>query len=122
LNDRPSQQNPPKILSFSPTYPFSGTVSHLRSRFGVNAHEVGIVTVIANRRCSDSDDIVPQNVADLVTNFCSNSSNDPNQWIYFGFKEMKIWPVEYTIRMTSPGPNCYNLMNWFAEGSIDGSS
>jgi hypothetical protein len=109
-------------LSFEPSSPLSEIINHLISRFGGNVHDRGAVNITANRPYSDNPGHAAKNVADFGTNSCFYSVNEPNQWICFDFKAMKIRPTHYSIRMCSPGPNSYQLKNWVIEGSRDGTS
>jgi hypothetical protein len=111
-----------RSLSFEPSSPLSGIINHLTSRFGGNVHDRGVVNITANRVASDSPGYAAKNVADLGTDSFFHSVNEPNQWICFDFKEMKIRPTHYSIRMHSSGPNSFHLKNWVIEGSTDGTS
>lgn len=47
------------------------------------------------------------------------TSNSPNSWICFEFKNHKIIPSGYTIRSYKNKANQYHLKDWIIEGSID---
>jgi hypothetical protein len=109
-------------LSFQPSSPLSGIIAHLTSQFSGNIHDRGVVTITANRPISNYPSYAAKNVADLGTDSYFRSANEPNQWICFDFKAMKIRPTHYSVRTCSGGPNTIHLKNWVIEGSADGTS
>jgi hypothetical protein len=94
----------------------------LTSKFGGNVHDRDVVTITAGRAVSDDSSFAPKNVADLGSASHFHSTGDPNQWIGFDFKGMKVRPSHYTIRSYSSGPNGHHLKEWVIEGSDDGKS
>jgi hypothetical protein len=42
--------------------------------------------------------------------------------IYYDFKERRIVPTHYTIRMSAWGPGYSHLKSWLIETSVDGKS
>jgi hypothetical protein len=109
-------------LSLAPSSPLSGVIAHLTCRFGGNVHERGVVGITANRPVNAESCNAPMNLADLGTDSYFHSVNEPNQSICYDFKEMKIRPTHYSVRMYPAGRNSYHLKNWVIEGSTDGAS
>jgi hypothetical protein len=107
---------------------WDGIISYLTKKHGGNVHDKGIVTIT-----SKSIDETPfgdpswavkhvKHVADLVDvrrawgepQFCS--ADEPDQWVCWDFREMRVRPTHYTIRAY-----CASLRSWVVEGSLDGA-
>jgi hypothetical protein len=89
-----------------------GIISYLTKKHGGNVHEKGIVTITSK---SVNPRYPPTNVADLTSDRWFNSKKEPDQWVRWDFREMRVCPTHYTI--TAPW-----LKSWVVEGSLDGES
>jgi hypothetical protein len=100
--------------------PLEGIIAHLTAKCGGNVHDKGIVAVICHRPYNQEVGNAAKNVADLHANAEFFSSKDPNQWIGYDFKTMRIKPTGYTVRRYhTGGPGGHNLKSWVVEGSND---
>jgi hypothetical protein len=100
--------------------PFEGIIAHLTKQFGGNVHDQGVVRITAHRALSDNPSYAPKNVGDVETNSLFHSAEDPNQWVCFDFKKMKVKPTYYSLRTHSSCPGSCHIKNWAIEASNDG--
>jgi hypothetical protein len=97
-----------------------GIISYLTKEHAGNVQEKGIVTITAKSVDDDdaddgAEDYALRNVADLKSDSCFCSKNEPYQWICWDFHKMRICPTHYT--MTS-----VMMKSWVVEGSLDGAN
>jgi hypothetical protein len=109
-------------LLFEPSSPLSGIIAHLTSRHGRNVHDVGVMSITANRPVDDHPACGPKNAVDLGTNSYFHSVNEPNQSICFDFKALQIRATHYTVCMLESRSASCHLKNWVIEGSNEGIS
>jgi hypothetical protein len=97
--------------------PFNGIISHLTQKSGGNVCDRGIVSVTASgERSYQLNEIVNfdnSNIAQTI--------NQPNSWICYDFKEMRVKVSHYSIRSRTDSDN-YFPIQWTLEGSMDGNS
>jgi hypothetical protein len=101
---------------FSPACDSSleGIIAHLTQKYGGNVDERGIVSIVGS---SISNTYPARHAADLQTRTYFYSTNAPNQWLCYDFKNRKVQPTHYSISAYSG----YYLRSWIFEGSLDGS-
>jgi hypothetical protein len=91
-----------------------GIIAHLTRECGGNVHQRGIVDITA--RTTYSERWPPYHVAEFGARNFFNSNNEPDQWLCYDFKAMRIAPTHYSIRAWGS----YDLRHWVIEGSKDG--
>ena len=92
--------------------PLDGIIAHLTRKCGGNVHKKGVVEVTGSSWATGSE----PHVADLGTNLHFQSNDEPNSWICYDFKERRVAPTSYSIRMC-----CWGFMrSWVLEVSDDG--
>jgi hypothetical protein len=89
-----------------------GIISYLTRKHGRNVQENGIVTITSKSVDSDDRSHGVRNVADLTSDSCFCSENEPGQWVCWDFHEMRVRPAHYTIRTAY-------LKSWVVESSLD---
>ena len=77
-----------------------GIIAHLTRECGGNVHDKGVVNVMAS---SFNDSFYPKNAADLGTDSVYLSKNEPNSWICYDFKERRVIPTSYSVRLPEEG-------------------
>jgi hypothetical protein len=98
----------------------SGIIAHLTAIYCGNVHARKIVEITASSVDRSYYGLAPWNVADLRNqNLVFWSETEPDQWICFDFKTIRIRPTHYTIQTYDR--ECH-LKNWVIEGSDDGVS
>ena len=113
---------------------FNGVIHYLTEKCGGgNVHIEGFVnvtssSVIPQSRArpflflpfldNDHEDYNPYNCVDLEDmKSCFESANEPDSWICYDFRELKVRPNSYSIRSYMNGDN--HLQSWVIEGSND---
>ena len=104
-----------KEFKYNGSNDFDGIISHLKRECGGNVHSKGVVNITAS---STSYNQCHQ-LVDYGWNSYWYSSNSPNQWVCFDFKDKQVCLSGYTLR--SDGEGGY-LRRWSIEVSNDGSS
>jgi hypothetical protein len=100
--------------------PLEGIISHLTKKCGGNVHDKETVAVICQRPYNQEVGNAAKNVADLHANTEFFSSKDPNQWVGYDFKGMRVKLTGYAVRpYHAGGPGGHNLKSWVIEGSND---
>jgi hypothetical protein len=56
-----------------------------------------------------------RNVDDFESDSHFESKNEPDQWVYSDFREMRVRPTHYTLRTV-------DRKSWVVEGSLGGNS
>jgi hypothetical protein len=104
------------------TNSLDGIVAYLTRIGGGNVHDLNVVHVTASSTYAHTAVCAPKNIADLQTDSNFGSSNLPNQWICYDFRDMRIRPTHYTIKSCFDARvNDTNLKQWIVEVSDDGS-
>jgi hypothetical protein len=107
---------PGRLLGFHPSEPLDGIIAHLTRLSNGNVHKLGIVTVTASSNGSEGGKIV-----DLEGNSYLGTADQPNSWIQYTFKTVRVRPTHYSIRSYfNGGVGFSNPKNWIIEGSTDG--
>jgi hypothetical protein len=89
-----------------------GIISHLTKKHGGNVHEKGIVTITSKSIRNDPDDVA-KNAADLTSSVWFCSKDEPDQWLCWDFRGIRVRPTHYTL-------TAYRLKSWVLEQSLDG--
>jgi hypothetical protein len=112
-----------KHQEFNPDAPFNGIFSDLTLKHGGNVHDRGIVNVAQSSECNTSGPYPAKNCVDFNSSSFSLTSHQPNQWLSFDFKEMRMRATHYSIRTrTDIGAFYINPRSWVIEVSDDGVS
>jgi hypothetical protein len=118
----PTQQPPPTRRSNAPgriQIPMrevgskDGIISYLTKAHGGSVHEKGIVPTISQSVYNDDPQFAPKNAADLASDSRFISKDEPDQWVCWDFREMRVCPTHYTL-------DAYSLKSWIVEGSVNG--
>ena len=93
-------------------------IEHLSEEYHGNVHTQNIIHItyssIANNYCKP-ETIIEENDGNYF-----GTSNEPNSWIQFDFKERKVLLDSYTLKTMNWIENCGHLKSWVLEGSNDG--
>ena len=106
-----------KAFRYNETMPLTGVISYLTSECGGNVHEKGVMEVTVSgfghmRHC-------PKNVVDQQSDTYLLSTNAPNSWLCYDFKEKRVSPTSYSI-MSYPFPSGKrHPRSWVLEVSND---
>ena len=99
---------------------FEGIIAHLTSHCGGSVHDKGVVNVTGSDFLDES--LHPKNAAEWPLDSASGepfwSSNDPGQWLCYDFKQRRVIPKSYALRM----PDSHHPESWVFEASNDGTS
>jgi hypothetical protein len=106
----------PGFATRKPDSPWSGLIAHLSELCGGNVHAKGAVDV----SCSSTYRNQCWNVVNYAWNDYWYTSNSPNSWIQFDFKDRVVSLTHYALK--SDGNGNYHLLEWAVQGSIDGIS
>ena len=101
---------------YNSSKPLNGIIAHLTKEHGGNVHEKGVVAVRASST-RKSGILAPEHVVELGTNKTFSSGNEPDSWIFYDFKKMRVAVTSYSIR-SSDG---LYPKSWILEVSNDGS-
>jgi hypothetical protein len=105
------------VLAASPN---QGIIDHLTKRYGANVAIAGRVLITASSTYSDAAFSAPKNVADLNFDSAFATSDAPDSWICWDFKEKRVVLTDYSIASASKGMvQHFNLRRWVVEGSVD---
>ena len=115
LTDMPHPAARPGEFPFYDLHPLDGIIAHLTRECGGNVHDKGAVEVTAS---SESDlGYDARHAVELEKRSCFVSNNEPNSWIRYDFKERRVCPTSYSIRV-----GCFvTPRSWVLEVSNDGS-
>jgi hypothetical protein len=100
--------------------PLNGIIHHLTLECGGNVADRGIVSITADRPCSDSSGLAARNVADLEANSYFYCADAENMWVCYDFKNMKVVLTDYSIRSRYHYA-ALNLKSWVMEVSNTGA-
>ena len=104
---------------FYTTNPFSGIFDYLTKTFKGNPHSKNIIEIIPSSSSSSSNYV---RLLDYNWDNYWASSNRPNSYIRFNFKQYKVKINAYTLKSRSESPGGGHPKSWVIEGSNDGSS
>jgi hypothetical protein len=103
--------------------PSKGILAFLRSRYGGNLHDQGIVEVVAspcaNGGAWNDFTVAEKNVLDFENNTLDLSECTAGRMIGYDFKTMRICPTHYSLRSNLNGVNGAHLKSWKIEVSDD---
>ena len=102
---------------YDKTMPLTGIIAHLTNECGGNVHDKGVMEVTVSgfghmQWC-------PKNVVDLQSETYFFSTNAPNSWLCYDFKEKRVSPTSYSITSYPFGPGMRHLRSWVLEVSND---
>jgi hypothetical protein len=102
-------------IQLNETKPLDGLISYLTRKHGGNVQEKGIVTITSKSADKFNDDprYALNSVANLTSGSFFRSENEPDEWVCWDFRKMRVRPTHYTIRSRG-------LRSWILEGSVDG--
>jgi hypothetical protein len=106
--------------SFVEGSPLNGIMSYLTRKCGDHICDRGIVSINASS-VSDPQYWPLRNVACFENQRGFYTKDEPNSWICYDFKCMRIKPTHYSLR-SRRDYNGYHLRCWTLEGSQDGES
>jgi hypothetical protein len=92
-----------------------GIISHLTKEYGGNVQEKRLVIITSKSEYHGRPDYALKHVADLTSDSFFYSCNQPDQWICWDFRKMRVRLTHYTIKTRW-------LKSWVVEGSLDGRS
>ena len=95
---------------------FKGIVRHLRDTCGGNPHEYGLISITASSTARNEC----HELVDYGWNNYWFSKNEPNSYIQFDFKSIRVCLTHYSLK--SDGATGYHLLSWILEVSNDGST
>jgi hypothetical protein len=107
---------------FSPTgQSLDGIISYLTSKCGQNVHDGGFIEVTSNGVHGSNN---PKRATDFQNrNSFFYSTDEPNSWICYDFKNMEVTPSHYSILSYPARPNQHHHpKSWCLEVSVDGQS
>jgi hypothetical protein len=108
---------------FNPNAPFKGIIWYLTTKHGGNVHDRGIIQVTQSSEYDRFGSYAAKNCVDLNSSLFSLTSDQPNQWLSFDFKRMRVKATHYSIRTrTNVGANSINTRSWLIEVSDEGAS
>jgi hypothetical protein len=104
---------------YSAASPLAGILSHLSTKCGGHVMDRGVISITAS---STPDPRSPlRNVADFSNQTFFFTNDEPNSWICYDFKAMRVNLTHYSIR-SARNIEGYHLRSWHLEGSADGRS
>ena len=95
--------------------PLNGIIAKLTRVCHGNVHAKGVVEVTVSSECTHSQS-KPENVVELGTDSWFASMKNPNSWICYDFKDLRVAPTGYTIR----ADECAFPRSWVLEVSNNG--
>jgi hypothetical protein len=105
------------ICPFRENAGFEGLISFLTTRIGGNPHDKGLISATGSTTVSAA-----RNVADLQSDSCFCSNDQPNQWLCYDFKDLRVGVTHYIIRSQGGKSGVNHLRSWVIEGSEDNSN
>ena len=91
-------------------------IKYLTDKYGGNIHSKGKVQISASSFLNNN--FSPEKVVDNDTNSFI-SKNEPDSWILFDFKDMKVLLDNYQLTSYGNGSNAYHLKSWVLEAFDD---
>jgi hypothetical protein len=100
--------------------PLNGIIAYLTRKCGGHVGDHEIISITASG--SNNVQSYPlRNIADLASQTFFSSANQPNSWICYDFKAMRIKLSHYSLSSQSKDNNHF-LRSWVLEGSLEGQS
>jgi hypothetical protein len=99
-----------------PESAWSGLISYLTELCCGNVHAKGLVAI----SCSSNSSNQCSDVVNYDWNNYWHTTNSPNGWIQFDFKDRLVSLSHYALK--SDGEGSYHLLQWALQGSVDGNS
>jgi hypothetical protein len=103
-----------------------GIVGSLRSQYGGNLHDQGIIEIFAspcvNKKVQTGFTVAAKNVLDFENDTLYLVEDSAGQMIGYDFKTMRICPSHYSLRSNSNPASGAHLKSWKIEVSNDISS
>jgi hypothetical protein len=94
-----------------------GSIHYLTTKCSGNVHDQGVVHISA----STTGYGTVKTLVDFPNASEFHTANQPNSWVCYDFKEMKVIVSDYTIRARTCDVYHYPR-NWILEGSCDGNT
>jgi hypothetical protein len=99
-----------------PESPWSGLIHYLSEMCGGNVHEKGIVNIT----CSSREFNQCWEVVNYGWTKYFDTTNEPNSWIQFDFKDRVVSVTHYALKSHSGSQNWF--IQWKLQGSVDGNT
>jgi hypothetical protein len=96
-----------------------GLISRLTKRYSGNPHDTKHIRVKGTRHDLTVECYYPKNAADIQTDTLFHSQNEPNQWLYYDFRKMRVTAAHYFLRSHRYPVDSYHLRSWVIEASGD---
>jgi hypothetical protein len=119
-NDRIIEMVHSQDCSFAEGSPLNGIISYLTRKYNCHVGDRGIVSITASS-VADSQNWPLRNVAYFENQNSFYTKDEPNSWICYDFKDIRIKPTHYSIRSRRDN-NSDHLRCWTLESSQDGES
>jgi hypothetical protein len=119
-NDRIYEAFNSICCSFVEGSPLNGIISYLTQKCGGHICDRGIVSINASS-VAEPQAWPLTNVAYFENHNGFYTKDEPNSWICYDFKNMRIKPTHYSVR-SRRDYNYHHLRCWTLEGSHDGKS
>jgi hypothetical protein len=95
-----------------------GIINALTKKCGGNVHEKRIINITwSSSGRGNGSEVVNQGSSDYWV-----STNEPNSWICFDFKEKRISLTQYSWKPYASASKGWNSVQWEVEGSNDGGT
>jgi hypothetical protein len=100
--------------------PLNGIIAYLTRKCGSNVVDHGIISITASSAGS-AQSYPLRNIADFASQNFYYTANQPNSWVCYDFKTMRIKLSHYSLRSQSTDDKNF-LRSWVLEGSLEGQS
>jgi hypothetical protein len=109
----------PIQIPFNHSSPLQGIIAQLTARYGGNLHERGIVNVTGSSL--ENGPFAAHHVANLTDTSEFHSLDQPNQWVCYDFRTMRLRPTYYAFRCWGAADRTkkIEIKNWVIEVSND---
>jgi hypothetical protein len=105
------------LCPFQEKAKFEGLIAFLTARSGGNPHDKGVIAVTSTNGSGNEG----KNAVDLRSDLPFCSANQPNQWLCYDFKDLRVGVTHYTVRSNGCNKGSDHLQSWVVEGSEDNS-
>ena len=102
---------------YNASKPLDGMIAYLTRECGGNVHDKGVIAATSSGVYYEH---VPENAVDVWTDSYFASSNEPNSWICYDFKDRRVIPTSYSVRSYWNASGDH-LKSWVVEVSNDGT-
>jgi hypothetical protein len=107
------------VCSYKEDSPLNGIISYLTKKCDGHVGDLGVISISASSLNSPQSYPL-RNVADFENHTYFYTSDTPNSWICYDFKDRNIKPTHYTLRSRRDASGNH-LRFWTLKGSRDGS-